>query len=80
VVVDTGLATFAYVPDELLPPAPGGPGPQAVLSHTSQHTDLSAYAGQRVAVVGGGQSALESVPRCCTKPAPTSRCWRAMPG
>lgn len=59
-VVDTGLATFAYVPDELLPLAPGGPGPQAVLSHTSQHTDLSAYAGQRAAVVGGGQSALES--------------------
>ncbi|MER5927534.1 NAD(P)-binding domain-containing protein [Streptomyces mirabilis] len=60
VVVATGLATFAYVPDELLPLAPGGPGPQAALSHTSQHTDLSEYAGQRVAVVGGGQSALES--------------------
>ncbi|WP_432043152.1 NAD(P)-binding domain-containing protein [Streptomyces cadmiisoli] len=60
VVVATGLATFAYIPGALLPLAPGGPGPRAVLSHTSQHTDLSEYAGQRVAVVGGGQSALES--------------------
>ncbi|MFC9645001.1 FAD-dependent oxidoreductase [Streptomyces mirabilis] len=60
VVVATGLATLAHIPDDLRALAPGGPGPQAALSHTSQHTDLSRYAGQRVAVVGGGQSALES--------------------
>lgn len=60
VVVATGLATLAHIPDELRPLAPAGPGPRAALSHTSQHTDLSSYAGRRVAVVGGGQSALES--------------------
>ncbi|WP_234346065.1 NAD(P)-binding domain-containing protein [Streptomyces sp. NRRL F-5755] len=60
VVVATGLGTFAYIPDELARLTPDGPGPCAAVSHTSQHTDLSRYAGQRVAVVGGGQSALES--------------------
>ncbi|WP_265566123.1 FAD-dependent oxidoreductase [Streptomyces hygroscopicus] len=60
VVVATGLATLAHIPDELLLLSPGEPGPRAALSHTSQHTDLSRYAGLRVAVVGGGQSALES--------------------
>ncbi|MFE2472522.1 NAD(P)-binding domain-containing protein, partial [Streptomyces mirabilis] len=60
VVVATGLATLAHLPDILLSLAPGGPGLKAALSHTSQHTDLSRYAGRRVAVVGGGQSALES--------------------
>lgn len=29
-------------------------------SHTAEHRDLSAFAGQRIAVVGGGQSAFES--------------------
>ncbi|MFE5373840.1 FAD-dependent oxidoreductase [Streptomyces mirabilis] len=60
VVVATGLAALAHLPDILLSLAPSGPGPKAALSHTSQHTDLSRYAGRRVAVVGGGQSALES--------------------
>ncbi|MFE4967102.1 FAD-dependent oxidoreductase [Streptomyces sp. NPDC056660] len=60
VVVATGLNGLAHVPDELRHLAPEGPGPRAPVSHTSQHTDLSAYAGRRVAVVGGGQSALES--------------------
>lgn len=60
VVVATGLNGLAHVPDELRRLAPGGPGPAAPVSHTSHHTDLSVYAGRRVAVVGGGQSALES--------------------
>ncbi|WP_424888983.1 NAD(P)-binding domain-containing protein [Streptomyces sp. XH2] len=60
VVVATGLGTLAHIPHRLRHLAPAGPGPQAPLSHTSQHTDLSRYAGRRVAVVGGGQSALES--------------------
>ncbi|MEV6764425.1 FAD-dependent oxidoreductase [Streptomyces sp. NPDC051105] len=60
VVVATGLNGLAHVPDELRHLAPEGPGPRAPVSHTSHHTDLSAYAGRRVAVVGGGQSALES--------------------
>ncbi|MGW5655529.1 FAD-dependent oxidoreductase [Streptomyces humi] len=60
VVVATGLNGLAHVPAELRHLAPEGPGPGAVVSHTSHHTDLSGYAGRRVAVVGGGQSALES--------------------
>ena len=55
------MIPYAYTPPELLALAPNGPvtstGP---LSHTAQHADLAAFAGRRVAVVGGGQSALES--------------------
>ncbi|MGX8904206.1 FAD-dependent oxidoreductase [Streptomyces netropsis] len=60
VVVATGLGALAHIPRELRQLAPDGPGPQAAVSHTSQHTDLSVFAGRHVAVVGGGQSALES--------------------
>jgi thioredoxin reductase len=60
VVVATGLNGLAYIPQELLRLAPGGPGAEALVSHTSHHRDLSRYAGQRIAIVGGGQSALES--------------------
>jgi FAD-dependent urate hydroxylase len=34
--------------------------PSDLASHASQHTDLARFAGRRVLVVGGGQSALES--------------------
>ncbi|MEU3984849.1 FAD-dependent oxidoreductase [Streptomyces sp. NPDC026672] len=61
VVVATGLGGLAQVPEELLRLTPDGrPHPEGLVSHSSQHTDLSRYAGRRVAVVGGGQSALES--------------------
>ncbi|OIK00743.1 oxidoreductase [Streptomyces sp. MUSC 14] len=60
VVVATGLNGLAHIPDQLGRLAPEGAGPGALVSHTSHHTDLSCYAGQRVAVIGGGQSALES--------------------
>ncbi|MCE7552978.1 FAD-dependent oxidoreductase [Streptomyces thermodiastaticus] len=60
VVVATGLNHLAHIPPELRRLAPEGPGVGALVSHTSHHTDLSRYAGRRVAVVGGGQSALES--------------------
>ncbi|MFJ3641248.1 NAD(P)-binding domain-containing protein [Streptomyces sp. NPDC090108] len=60
VVVATGLNGLAYVPAELEALAPQGPGADALVSHTSHHTDLSPYAGRRVVVIGGGQSALES--------------------
>ncbi|MGJ5751565.1 FAD-dependent oxidoreductase [Streptomyces puniciscabiei] len=60
VVVATGLNGLAYIPKELLRLVPEGPGAGALVSHTSHHSDLSRYAGQRIAVVGGGQSALES--------------------
>ncbi|WP_431903822.1 FAD-dependent oxidoreductase [Nonomuraea sp. bgisy101] len=60
VVLATGLSALCHIPRELLPLAPEGPGVDAVLSHSSQQRDLSRYAGRRVVVVGGGQSALES--------------------
>lgn len=60
VVVATGLRALAYVPGRLAWLAPQGVGPDAAVSHSSHHTDLSRYAGHRVAVIGGGQSALES--------------------
>ncbi|MEU9480917.1 FAD-dependent oxidoreductase [Streptomyces sp. NPDC048191] len=60
IVVATGLNGLACIPEELLRLAPEGPGAGALVSHTSHHSDLSRYAGQRIAVIGGGQSALES--------------------
>jgi FAD-dependent urate hydroxylase len=54
VVVATGVLPYAVLPPELdgLPPE--------LVSHTRDHHLLSAFAGRRVAVVGGGQSALET--------------------
>src|SRR5580693_8429750 len=54
VVIAAGVEHFARVPRRLaeLPPS--------LCSHTSHHTDLSTFAGQRVAVIGAGQSALET--------------------
>jgi hypothetical protein len=54
VVVACGIAPFAWRPplfDRL---------PEHLASHSSEHTDLSRFAGQRVLVVGRGQSALET--------------------
>jgi FAD-dependent urate hydroxylase len=53
VVVACGIAAFENMP-------PGFDLPQAVVSHTGHHDDLARFAGKRVAVVGGGQSAFES--------------------
>ena len=54
VVVATGIAAFADRPGSFarIPPE--------FASHSSDHTDLSVFAGRRIAVIGGGQSALES--------------------
>jgi lysine/ornithine N-monooxygenase len=54
VVVATGVLPYAVMPDEL------SGLPADLISHTSDHHDLSRFAGRRVAVVGGGQSALET--------------------
>jgi hypothetical protein len=54
VVIACGISPFAHLPtgfDHL---------PADRLSHTAHHHDLHVFAGQRVAVVGGGQSAFES--------------------
>jgi cation diffusion facilitator CzcD-associated flavoprotein CzcO len=53
VVVATGIGSFAFLPPVLrdLPPA--------LVSHSSQHADLKPNSGRRVAVLGGGSSALD---------------------
>jgi hypothetical protein len=56
VVVACGIAPFERIPAGL-----GLEGlPAERVSHTAHHRNLGAFAGQRVAVLGGGQSAFES--------------------
>ncbi len=54
VIIATGLLNQEYRPPLFrdLPPA--------LVSHTSEHADLSVFRGKRVAVIGRGQSATES--------------------
>jgi len=59
VVIASGLISFPYLPPEFAAAVPDGPSPDAILSHSSQHHDLTGFAGRRVAVIGAGQSALE---------------------
>lgn len=54
VVLATGLEHAAYVPSDL------AGLPRDLLSHSSAHRDLSRFKGTDVAVIGGGQSALET--------------------
>ncbi len=54
VVVAIGVEAFAYVPEPL------SALPASVGTHASAHTDLGAFKGQQVIVVGAGQSALET--------------------
>jgi FAD-dependent urate hydroxylase len=54
VIIAAGIGAFAWKPSEFK----NLPG--FLVSHTSEHRDLRKFAGKRVLVVGGGQSALES--------------------
>jgi FAD-dependent urate hydroxylase len=54
VVVATGVRPFARIPAEL------GGLPADLVSHSSDHSDLEKFRGRRVAVVGAGQSAIET--------------------
>ncbi|MGH3718850.1 MAG: NAD(P)-binding domain-containing protein [Pseudonocardiaceae bacterium] len=54
VVVATGVQHFAHLPGTL------AALPAQVCTHTCAHDDLTVFAGREVAVVGAGQSALES--------------------
>jgi cation diffusion facilitator CzcD-associated flavoprotein CzcO/peptidoglycan/xylan/chitin deacetylase (PgdA/CDA1 family) len=53
VVVATGFVDHRFLPDQLQ-----GLGPR--VTHTADHADLGVFAGREVAVVGAGQSALET--------------------
>ncbi|MCU1239283.1 MAG: hypothetical protein JWO71_9 [Candidatus Acidoferrum typicum] len=54
VVIATGVGSFAWRPRQF------NAVPRTLASHSSDHCDLGRFAGLRVVVVGGGQSALES--------------------
>jgi len=54
VIVATGIAPFPWVPREF-------EGlPKSHVTHSSDHSQLSRFKGQKVVVIGGGQSALDS--------------------
>jgi len=53
-VVAGGIMPFAWKPQQFLK------FPAELISHSSEHRDLGRFTGQRVIVIGGGQSALES--------------------
>jgi FAD-dependent urate hydroxylase len=54
VVVASGVIPYRYLPDEL------AGLDSSLVTHASDHGDLSEYKGRRVAVIGSGQSALET--------------------
>jgi FAD-dependent urate hydroxylase len=54
VVVAGGISPFASKPAKF------ADIPSALVSHTSEHKDLGRFKGQRMVVIGAGQSALES--------------------
>lgn len=60
VVVASGLSGLAQLPPALAAAVPDGPSPTGPVSHSSQHSDLSRFAGRELIVVGAGQSALET--------------------
>ena len=60
VVVASGVAPYAYTPPELSALAGAGDSEHALVSHTADHADISGWTGRSVAIVGAGQSALES--------------------
>jgi thioredoxin reductase len=53
VVVAAGIVKFAYLPPLLTSI------PAAMVSHSSQHSDLTGFKGRRVAVLGAGASAVD---------------------
>ncbi len=54
VVMACGIGPFAHRPAPFDAVSGGG------VSHTSEHRDLAVFAGRDLAIIGGGQSALES--------------------
>jgi FAD-dependent urate hydroxylase len=60
VVVAVGTAPFAYTPPEIRAPGPDAEWACGRISHSADHCDLSGFRGKTVAVIGRGQSALET--------------------
>ena len=60
VVVAVGTAPFAYVPPELKGNGSAPDWANGRISHSSDHPDMSVFVGKNVAVLGRGQSALET--------------------
>lgn len=54
VVVAAGISYFSYLPPALQHL------PAALVTHSSQHSDLSSFRGRKVAVVGAGASAVDT--------------------
>jgi FAD-dependent urate hydroxylase len=54
VIVATGISLFARRPPQF------SGLPSTLVSHTSEHRNLKRFVGQRMAVIGAGQSALET--------------------
>jgi thioredoxin reductase len=54
VIVATGLLPYTYIPGEL------SGLPSELLTHSSEHARLDQFRGRRVAVIGGGQSSLQT--------------------
>jgi len=54
VIIAAGIVPFAWRPEEFKHV------PRELASHSCDHRDLKNFAGKKVAVIGGGQSALES--------------------
>lgn len=53
VVLAVGITHFAYLPEDL------AKLPSSLVSHTSDHHELEPFRGRKVAVIGGGSSALD---------------------
>jgi thioredoxin reductase len=60
VVVASGHVCFAHIPNQLNNTANKPASVASAISHASQHSDFSKLSGRVVAVIGAGQSALES--------------------
>ena len=60
VVLAIGTAPFAYVPPELTAGQRDAEWSAAHISHSGDHHDLSGFGNKTVAVIGRGQSALET--------------------
>ena len=60
VLIAVGAAPFAYMPPELRTAQHDAEWSSRRISHSADHRDLSVFSGKSVAVIGAGQSGLET--------------------